>query len=228
MEHGKPQKQALAIAYKMRRMARGGMAKKYADGGCANDDMPDRPAPVASGYAEGGQIEDNYESPSSANHQTHDEDRFHEEELASGYGSMPMESAKENHNAEMEDARDLNQHGEDETGPMGAYAEGGEIDDLDMVGHIMKKRQMCYSEGGKVANDDHINDKPGFAQDTFDVLPMEDDLESSYTGANSGDELGDSDLDHPGDDVVSRMMRARRDRTPNTGMPGYGRGRRVG
>lgn len=230
MEHGKPQKQALAIAYAMKRKARmayGGKMKKMAEGG-----IP----------------EAEHESPSSAHHQTRDEDKFHEEEYASGYESMPMDGAKENHRAEMEAGRDLNQHGEDETGPMGAYAqggmyddddtpekpapiaggyaEGGEIDDLDMVGHIMKKRQMCYSEGGRVANDTPIT--VDFEDNDFDNLVKRDDLESSYTGANSGDDDGDSSVDMPGEDVVSRMMRMRRDRMPNTGMPGYGRGRRVG
>ena len=169
--------------------------------------------------------------------------------------------AKHNSPAMHEDDRDLNQHGEDETGPMGMYADGGDTKDqsaaqkmqqmkqgaqnvlgkdnppatdlasawrnmkdaftspqqtiagqskaeggfikdneqddsheMDMVERIMKKRQMCYSEGGKVANRDQgesTSDPETFAkgdENEFDDLAMRDDLESSYDGANSGDE----------------------------------------
>lgn len=114
-----------------------------------------------------------------------------------------------------EDDRLLNQHGEDEEGPQGMYAEGGQITDneqdeahmFDMVGRIMKMRQKCYSEGGRVANQDtNITDE---MPNEFDDLHLRDDLKSSYTGANSGDQLGDDQEDKDRRDIVSMIMRSR-------------------
>lgn len=110
----------------------------------------------------------------------------------------------------------------------GMMAEGGEVsrmnavegdEGLDMVDRIMRKRM---SEGGMVANDDNLEDKAGFADAEFDVLPMEDDLESTYTGANSGDMDGApmEDMDDH-DDIVDRIMKKRRQMYPRTGAPGY-------
>lgn len=98
-------------------------------------------------------------------------------------------------------------------------AEGGMLTDsgyqtdaemLDMVGRIMAKRQMHYSEGGKVANSDLP--EADFMPNEFDDLHLRDDLESSYTGANSGDELGGPSKD----DMVARiMMKRRKQHNPN-------------
>jgi hypothetical protein len=102
---------------------------------------------------------------------------FVEDEMASGYESMPAEDS-----------------------------------DDDLVMRIMKKR---YSEGGKVANQDE--EITGDMPNEFDVLHLDDDLESSYDGANSGDELGNDQEDEDRKDIVSRIMksRAKKDRLPN-------------
>ena len=171
MHAGKPQKQALAIAYSMKRKAQH--------------------------KAEGGQIEDNYESSCTA----HCNSPCEVHEKASGF---PAEA--------------------------GSYADGGEADGVesqptpilgsgdkdDLVGRTVAKR---YSEGGKVANEDHGHndeDLAGFDPNEFDDLALRDDLSFSETGANSGDELGDDQEDHDRKDIVARVMksRAKKDRNP--------------
>ncbi len=94
------------------------------------------------------------------------------------------------------------------------YAEGGEVEDDDMISRIMKKRAGHYSEGGRVANEDHI--EADFKENEFDDLPLDDHLEEHYTGANSGDELGNEQEDEDERDVVARIMRSRgkKDRMP--------------
>lgn len=145
----------------------------------------------------------------------------------SGYGSLPEEREMENGPAMSEDNRDLNQHGEDEEGPQGArMAEGGFIGSHqseehmeDMVGRIMKMRQKMYSKGGEIANEGEAN--LGRMADShpnnFDDLSMRDDLESSYTGENSGDNLGNDRTDEDERDLVAQIMksRAKKDRLPN-------------
>ena len=70
------------------------------------------------------------------------------------------------------------------------------------------------SEGGMIANDDDI--EAGFMPNQFDDLALRDDLESSYTGANSGDFEGSEDEDERRRDIVARIMRSRakKDRNP--------------
>jgi hypothetical protein len=105
----------------------------------------------------------------------------------------------------------------------GGYITDNEQDDsheMDMVGRIMKQRQQSFSQGGKVANSDHgVNDSKlaGFSPNEFDELALNDDLESSYTGANSGDELGNKREDINREDIITKIMRSRakRDRLPN-------------
>jgi len=103
-------------------------------------------------------------------------------------------------------------------------ADGGMArDDGDLVERIMKKRGM-YSEGGRVANEDHGPDDDrlaDFSPNEFDDLSLKDDLESSYTGKNSGDLIGDEQEDEDRDDIVSRIMKSRKlkDRMP---IAGYG------
>lgn len=122
-------------------------------------------------------------------------------QLDSGYLDLPKNDVKGNSSAMGEDDKDLNQMGEEDTGPMGAYALGGDI-----VDHIMKKRQM-YSEGGKVANATPIT--AGFKPNEFDDLVLRDDLESSSDGVNNGDYLGNAQQDEDRADIVSRIMRQR-------------------
>lgn len=100
----------------------------------------------------------------------------------------------------------------------GGYASGGFVGKEEASGYgdeivdrIMRK---CYSKGGMVAND-----TPPIADSEeadYDDLALRDDLESSYTGANSGDELGDAQEDEDRHDIVSRIMksRAKKDRMP--------------
>lgn len=86
-----------------------------------------------------------------------------------------------------------------------------EEEDNDMIERIMSQR---YSEGGRVANDDEpiADEEPN----QFDDLVKRDDLEFSYDGANSGDELGNERLDQDDEDLVARIMASRRkkDRMP--------------
>lgn len=106
-----------------------------------------------------------------------------------------------------------------------AYADGGEADSPemqptpvlgsgdkdDMVGRVMAKRM---SKGGEVANGP--GEKAAEEMDDFDDLSKDDTLEFSYTGENSGDELGDAQEDDDRKDIVSRIMRSRakKDRNP--------------
>lgn len=66
-----------------------------------------------------------------------------------------------------------------------------------------------YSEGGRVANGD--GDPPH-----IDELALDDDLEFSDTGANSGDELGDSQEESDRKGIVDRIMHslAKKDKPP--------------
>ena len=106
--------------------------------------------------------------------------------------------------------------------PSHEYPEEREVEDDDMVTRIMKKRR--YSEGGRVANEDHgprDSRLAGFEQNEFDDLALRDDLEDSDTGRNSGDEIGDRREDKDNRDIVSRIMESRKlkNRMP---IPGYG------
>jgi hypothetical protein len=90
-------------------------------------------------------------------------------------------------------------------------------DHEDMVGRIMKKRMMHsqhYSEGGRVANDTPPDSE--FEPNQFDDLVKDDDLEEHYTGANSGDEIGNHQEDEDRRDIIARIMKSRRlkDRNP--------------
>ena len=64
------------------------------------------------------------------------------------------------------------------------------------------------SRGGEVANDDEPT--ADFEDNSFDDLANRDGLEFSYTGANSGDELGDTDPDKEENDRVGRIMMKRK------------------
>jgi hypothetical protein len=188
--------------------------------------------------AEGGQITDNYQSSSTAQHQTHmgdvdDQDTY----VKDHQGNL----VKKDKSAMSEDSRKLGQHGAHEEGPQGGdggfhdesymgnpgnswdnYSESEDGDGQDMIGRIMKQRQQMFSEGGKVANinqgvstdsGDELADLKG---NEFDDLSLRDDLEQSYTGANSGDELDDARENKDRADIVSRIMRSRakKDRMP--------------
>lgn len=84
---------------------------------------------------------------------------------------------------------------------------GSEYDEdaLDIIGQVLAKRM---SRGGMVAN----KQGPGVDElpNEFDDLALRDDLESSYTGANSGDELGNEGEDERRADMVMRAMLKRK------------------
>ena len=191
---------SLAIQYAMKRkaMAKGGMCMAHGSTSC----------PMCHGgqMAEGGYVG---------------------EEKGSGYKPMPEEHEKMDMKAMHEDEKKLNQHGEYEVGAEGMDDDNQHVpdtmfdhpvenqdDEEDMVGRIMKQREMSYSEGGRVAN----NTPPvaDFEDNQFDDLVKRDNLESDYTGANSGDKLGNATEDEELHDIVSRIMksRAKKDRMP--------------
>jgi hypothetical protein len=84
---------------------------------------------------------------------------------------------------------------------------------LDMVGRIIAR---AYSQGGKVANADQgesasVPDRMAKSDpNEFDDLALRDDLDSSYSGADSGDELGNGREDSDEADIISRIMRSRK------------------
>lgn len=71
-----------------------------------------------------------------------------------------------------------------------------------------------YSRGGKVSNRTPV--AADFEPNQFDDLVLDDDMDFSYTGDNSGDEIGNEQEDEDRHDIVSRMMKSSRkkDRNP--------------
>lgn len=96
------------------------------------------------------------------------------------------------------------------------HAEGGQISDDDLVMRIMKKK---YSHGGQVANDTGTGQEADKLPNQFDDLVLRDDMEFSYTGANSGDELGNAGENERREDIVSRIMNSqkKKDKNPKLG-----------
>lgn len=90
-------------------------------------------------------------------------------------------------------------------------AEGGEMEDEES--HPMVKRLMM-SRGGIVSNEEsgESTDEPTMAKadsNEFDDLALRDDLEGSYTGEKSGDEMGDSVESDDRKDIISRILKSR-------------------
>lgn len=200
MHHGKPLKQSLAIAYHMKKkaqkhhMAHGGHVDHCAEG-C---DMLHEHK-----FADGGEVPEN------------------QKKLAAGLRGI-FGGGEEAHAAPVPTPEP--KHDENPTSQSmkkafhtPGYAEGGEVEDmpplnddedLDMIGHIMKMRAHKYSKGGQVANA-----TPPIADGEsaeYDDLVLRDDLEEHYTGANSGDELGDAEHDEENHDTVSQVMKSRK------------------
>jgi len=91
------------------------------------------------------------------------------------------------------------------------YAHGGMADDdHDLVSRIMKKRG--YSEGGRVANEEHWT--ADFEPNELDVLPHEDSLEFHESGESAGDYDADHHEQEEGSDLVARLMRKRKQHNP--------------
>jgi len=217
MEHGKPQKQAIAIAYSIKRgegkkMAMGGYAK---GGECEHGKM----SHCAQGchMAEGGPAltHEGYESSAAHEHINKPGKNGPMVEQESGYMSHEGNRVKHNAGAEYEDDERLNQHGAEEVGPLGHsgkkedaphMAEGGEpmltdsgyqhehpdMED-DLVSRIMAQRS--YAKGGDVeAEERHVpSDEKGTG--------------SEYAGHKPGS-LSPDTKDHKGqdygDDIVGR------------------------
>lgn len=195
MAAGKPQKQSLAIAYSMKRKAEqhkahGGSVEHCAHGG---------PMECHEGcYAEGGMTT----------------------EYADTMGGKAVKEAQA-HNYAPQPA-ELDPEPEPSSSPRKYVykANGGMMQDAmkdephPMVHRIMMNRAKGYSEGGKVANEHsgESSDEPTMAKwdgNELDDLALRDDLEANATGANEGDELGDSAEEHDRHDIVSRIMKSR-------------------
>ena len=240
MEHGKPQKQSIAIACKMakKKMAEGGESKfnneeeasgfqQHKEEGGEMKSKRERALEAFHGkmMAEGGMIDGHQ---ASGKVDTRPDLKDHEGD--SGFVSH-KDCAKCNNDAAMsEDKRSLGEHGAHEEGEQGGGQgfhgesfEGNpgdkhdeyqsEAHDEDMVGHIMKQRQQHFSKGGEVANEDHghNDDKlAGFSPNEFDDLSLRDDLEFSETAKNSGDEDGDAREDKDRNDIISQIMKSRK------------------
>lgn len=89
----------------------------------------------------------------------------------------------------------------------------------ELIHRIMQHRANRYSRGGMIANESGIgklNQMADSKPNMFDDLVLRDDLESSYTGANSGDEIGNEQEDHDRSDIIAKIMASRRkkDRMP--------------
>jgi len=243
MEHGHPQKQALAIAYSMKRkgrkMAGGGEVKgvhkpemehvtreeekKYpqsakrwmgeSEAGAAvrSSDLGEQYKEKA--YAKHGRVLGELKSMAKPKLQG----LAHGGVCSNcGYaegGVVPGEehAKAEGHEIEHEELAEPadSDLGEYHTTPN----EAAESED-DMVGRIIAKK---YSQGGKVANDVHEFESDFETPNKFDDLELRDDLDFEYTGANSGDELGDEREDHDRSDIVARIMasRKKKDRLPS-------------
>ncbi len=151
---------------------------------------------------------------------------------------LHVERAKKEHKkvlGEMHSMRGQDRKYLADGGDVHKYAQG------DMVEDIMKKRgelsgfwagnpagggkpkvkemddDHYYSKGGQVANDTGMGMEADKLPNQFDDLVLRDDLEQHYTGANSGDEIGDKQEDEDRRDVIAQIMKSRRkkDRLPN-------------
>lgn len=91
-------------------------------------------------------------------------------------------------------------------------AEGGEVSDDDGSDGIVDRIMKRFAKGGAV---EPVAD---FEKNDFDVMDTEMDpgTDADYTGANSGDEIGDEQEDDDRKDIVGRIMKSRskRDRMP--------------
>jgi hypothetical protein len=206
-----------------------GAVHSYADGGkiCEH---------CGGGMMAGGGFIGSHQSPKKVNTRPD----LMDHEMDHGYMSHEGDVKRPNMMAHSEDDKDLNQHSVDmhaetsmseedlvdrimmnrkQNNPGEAkFADGGYAEGDEMYPHAKNKMfdvTNKYSEGGKVANQDEI--EAGFDPNEFDVLHLEDDLNFHDTGANSGDELGNSREDEDRKDIVSRIMASRRkkDRLPN-------------
>lgn len=191
MDSGKPQNQALAIAYNMKKKSR-----KMAEGGMMTND----------GYQSEGK-----------GHTIHI--NVHPQAGYDPMESAPAKSSSGAMHEDDEDFNQEHVHemGMADGGVIKDLPpkEPTQLpEEEDMVGRIMSKRAGMYSEGGKVANQNSgesssdPNEMAKSDPNEFDDLALRDDLDFSYSGENSGDEDG-SELNQEDDDMVGRIMRKR-------------------
>lgn len=181
---------SMASAYRMKkRMSKGG----YADGG-ETETKPDDSSSKYPTYdvEKGKKISESFMKFGEGG-ECYADGGFVDEEKDSGYESMPKEKPSHNYAHEVP-----NQSTHD--------------DDLDMIEYIMKKRSMAkgYSKGGMVANDTGDGASADLQDNQFDDLVLSDDLDFNYTGANSGDDVGNETHDEEDHDVVSQIMKSRK------------------
>ena len=127
MEHGKPQGQALAIAYSIKRKAQ---HKKMAHGGemLMEHEAKESPEYEKMEHAGKHEMHEEMHSPHLPAKEEQLEKIFHKEEMASGMEPHGKYHVKHNMPAEHEDSRKLGQHGADEIGPQHPrMAHGGKV-----------------------------------------------------------------------------------------------------
>lgn len=203
-------------------------------------EMKSMPKPNLKGLAEGGEVDEHIrerEEHQKGVHKTGEiqgqaRDRMYKskaaDSLAPGFGKSLHEEKLKELKMINPKLKGLADGGFVEEENMSGYVDHPEDEEMmngpaeeedDLVSRALKSRKNMYSEGGKVANEgeDEMSHMADSDPNEFDDLALEDDLKSSYTGANSGDELGDAQEDQDRDDIVSRVMASRRkkDRLPN-------------
>lgn len=218
MHEGKHQKQALAIAYSMKRKA-----KKMAEGGMLTEDGYQ---PESKGHTIHIHVNPKagYE-PTENPHVKSNEMAEHED--ARMLNQHGKDEVGPGGYADGGLIKDLPPKKQEKLPPIEKmepeyHADGGfigshqtEDHEEDMVGRILKKMGHQYSEGGRVANEDSgesTSDPESFAkadENEFDDLASRDDLAFDYTDENSGDELSSKLNQEDGEDMIGRIMRKR-------------------
>lgn len=213
MEHGKPMKQSLAIAYAVKRKAqhkaKGGFIGShqskaiphydadFSDMSHDAEEMASGFPPEAGDYAKGGEVKK--ESPEEA------KKKLIAKRLMETFGDM-----KKHYSEEEEKAHRKYWHlGEFKKDDVNKYAAGGLVD------KVMAKKCGHYSMGGVVANDtdmDFAKKEPA----EYDYLVKEGGDSFHYTGANSGDELSTAGEVSRKEAMLRKIMasRAKKDKMP--------------
>lgn len=181
---------SLAIAYSMKK-------KKKASGGTVES------GDETMNYSKGGDVKG-----------VHREQPHKGRSLAGEIVRGARQGTKDKHQSMNELAKTLHQQKLDELredkGDRRNMAEGGEVDPMMEV--TCPHCAQSFSHGGQVANDTGQGVASDRLPNEFDDLVLRaDDMEDAeYTGANSGDEIGNSGEDERRDDVVMRSMLKRK------------------
>lgn len=210
---GKPLGQSLAIAYSVKRrakkMARGGdpavPQSTYQASSTTKVDPRQMammahggPVPEYDGFEtakERGQITGNYESSSSANHQTKPDLRDHEKDTWMYDAFVP--APRQNGMAMSEDDKRLGQHGADEVFP---YADGGTVDS----GSQQQPVSTAQSSSDSSSQSSGSQDQSGWHQGQSSLEKFQQGF-----GKAEGGFIGSHE--DPSSDLIERIM-AKRDR----------------